>query len=616
MMAAKPLEPPEFSRDDFLTDAVYSWLLENASDQFTEERLLARLSAEGKKLGVTNVKTLYLSYKKENRRRRTGFYGNATDFTDQPMELYCGEYVCTDDGVELATRDGSIVACRHPIMPVKRLVDIDTGEVKTEIAYRRGNRWRTEMVSKQILASAQKIVTLADKGIAVDSNSARDLVGYLSFLEAQNYDRIPETPTVQHLGWVDGDEFSPYLEGLVYDCAAGFQNEFRAVHTEGDFDVWMALAKEVRAGKSLPARIALAASFASPLLSQLDALPFMVHLWGSMSGIGKSVALLLAGSVWANPEIGSYVKPIRGTNAGLEQYAAFCRHLPVCLDELQTIQERKDFDEMVYVLCEGTSKLKSTKEGGVSRMLKWNNTFITTGEMPITTANSKAGAVNRVIEVECTDKLFDDPRTASQILKANYGHAGKHFIEELRKRPGLFELMREKQEGFFDILKAHSTDKQALSASFLLAADAIIDMVLFEDGNSVTVDEIKPLLVTPEMANTGWRAYEWLLGWASSNPSHFHTTGDWLTECWGEVKGNVLCVNTVIMRREMTNAGFNVDSFLSWAAREKRVLRGRDEFARATRIKGVKTPVKCFHIVLEEEEDDEDMTANAYVVKV
>ena len=471
------------------------------------------------------------------------------------------------------------------------------------------------MVSKQILASAQKIVTLADKGIAVDSNSARDLVGYLSFLEAQNYDRIPETPTVQHLGWVDGDEFSPYLEGLVYDCAAGFQNEFRAVHAAGDFDTWLALAREVRAGKSLPARIALAASFASPLLSQLDALPFMVHLWGSMSGIGKSVALLLAGSVWANPEIGSYVKPIRGTNAGLEQYAAFCRHLPVCLDELQTIQERKDFDEMVYVLCEGTSKLKSTKEGGVSRMLKWNNTFITTGEMPITTVNSKAGAVNRVIEVECAEKLFDDPRTASQILKANYGHAGKHFIEELRKRPGLFELMREKQEGFFDILKAHSTDKQALSASFLLAADAVIDVVLFEDGNSVTVEEIKPLLVPPEMANTGWRAYEWLLGWASSNPSHFHTTGDWLTECWGAVKGNVLCVNTVIMRREMTNAGFNVDSFLSWADREKRVLRGRDEFARTTRIKGVKTPVKCFHIVLEEADDGEDMPANAYVVR-
>ena len=616
MVTAKPLEPPEFSRDDFLTDAVYSWLLEKATDQFTEERLLARLALEGKKLGVTNVKTMYLSYKKEKRKKHTGFYGNATDFTDQPMELYCGEYVCTDDGVELATRDGSIVACRHPIMPIKRMVDIDTGEVKTEIAYRRGNRWRTEMVSKQVLASAQKIVALADKGIAVDSNSARDLVAYLSFLEAQNYDRIPETPTVQHLGWVDGSEFSPYLDGLTYDPASGFQMEFKAVHIKGSFDQWTELAKKVRAGQSLPARIALAASFASPLLSQLDALPFMVHLWGSMSGIGKSVALLLAGSVWANPEIGSYVKPIRGTNAGLEQYAAFCRHLPVCLDELQTIQGRKEFDEMVYVLCEGTSKLKSTKEGGVSRMLKWNNTFITTGEMPITNANSKAGAVNRVIEVECTERLFDDPRKASQILKANYGHAGRHFIGELRKQPGLFDQMRGKQEAYFVDLKANATDKQALSASFLLAADEITDMVLFHDGNSLSAEEIKPLLMSPDMANTGWRAYEWLMGWVGSNPGHFFSTGEWLTECWGEIKGNVLCVNTVIMRREMTNAGFNVDSFLSWGAREKKVLRGKDEFARATRIKNVKTPVKCFHIVMEEEEYDEDMPENAYVARV
>lgn len=577
---------------------------------------MAKLSIEGKKLGITNVKSLFISYKKENRKQRTGFYGNATDFTDQPMELYCGEYICTDDGIEKPCRDGTIVVCRHPIMPVKRLVDIDTGEVKTEIAYRRGNRWRTEIVPRQVLASTQKIVALADKGIGVDSNNARDLIEYLGFLTENNYDRIPETPTVQHLGWVDGDQFSPYLDGLVYDCTAGFQNEFKAVRAQGSYEAWLEVAKQVRAGKSLPARLALAASFASPLLSQLDALPFVVHLWGSVSGIGKSVALLLAGSVWADPEIGSFVKPIRGTNAGIEYFAAFCRHLPVCLDELQTIQTRKEFDELIYVWCEGTSKLKSTKEGGVSRMLKWNTAFITTGEMPITGANSKAGAVNRVIEVECTEKLFEDPRTISQILKKNFGHAGKRFVEELRNRPELFDRMKELQETFFGELKEHATDKQALSASFLLAADAIVDEVIFHDGNALTAQDIQHLLVTQAMANTGWRAYEWVLGWAASNTNHFHTTGEWLTESWGEVKGNVLCVNAVILRKVMLDAGFNPDSFLSWAVREKRVLKGKREIARATRIKNVPNPVKCIHIVIEEGDEDEDMPENTYVARV
>lgn len=611
-VAVKPIEPPEFTQDDFLSDSAYRWLMEHATDPFTEQRLLAKLSLMGVKYGVRNVKHLYNQYKKEKRRKETGFYGNATNFDGQPIELYCGDYVCGEEGIEIYARDANVVVCRHPIMPIKRLVDIDTGDVKTEIAYKLGKRWRTEMVEKQVLANAQKILTLADKGVAVDSTNARDIVAYMSFLESQNYDDIPEIMTVQHLGWVDGDQFSPYLDGLIYDCQSGFQNEYKAVRSRGSFETWLELAKEVRAGTSLPARIALAASFASPLLSRLDALPFMVHLWGSISGIGKSVALLLAGSVWADPEIGNYVKPIRGTNAGLENYAAFCRHLPVCLDELQTIQGRKDFDELIYVLCEGTSKLKSTKEGGVGKILRWNNAFITTGEMPITNASSKAGAVNRVIEVECTEGLFADPRAASQILKANYGHAGRRFIEGLREHPDMIDLMRETQEIYFRQLKDNATDKQALSASFLLAADALADLILFEDGRSLTAEELAPLLVTKEQANTGKRAYEWLLGWAGSNPSHFSTTGEWLTECWGEVKGNILCVNTVILRREMTNAGFNVDSFLSWAVREGKLKRGRDEYAKATRIRFVTGVVKCFHVVMDG--DDED-AANAYEIK-
>lgn len=619
--AVKLIEPPEFEQEDFLSDRVYRWLLEHSTDPFTEQRLLAKLSLMGSKLNVKNVKYLYNQYKKENRRQTTGFYGNATNFDGQPLELYCGEYVCGEDGIEIYERDMNVVVCRHPILPVKRMVDIDTGDVKTEIAYKRGKRWRTETVEKQVLANAQKIILLADKGVAVDSTNARDLVAYMSFLEAQNYDRIPETPTVQHLGWVDEDQFSPYLDGLVYDCQSGFQNEFRAVHSKGSYEKWLEVAREVRAGQSMPARLTLAASLASPLLSRLDALPFMVHLWGSVSGIGKSVALLLAGSVWADPEIGSYVKPIRGTNAGLEQYAAFCRHLPVCLDELQTIQGRKDFDELVYVLCEGTSKLKSTKEGGVSKTLRWNNTFITSGEMPITNANSKAGAVNRVIEVECTQPLFENPRAVSQILKANYGHAGRRFIEGLN--PDMLDLMKDTQEIYFDQLKGNATDKQALSASFLLAADVLADMILFEDGKSLTAEEIAPLLVTQEQANTGKRAYEWVIGWIGSNPSHFSTTGEWLTECWGEVKNrngmNIACVNAVILRREMANAGFNVDSFLSWAAREGKVLRGPKGhgkgYAIATRIKFVTTVVKCFHVVLPEAEEEEKKPANAYEIK-
>ncbi len=75
------------------------------------------------------------------------------------------------------------IACCHPLMPVERLVNIDTGVEKLKIAYSKGKRWREIIVDKRILASANSIVQLADNGIAVNSENARSLVQYLSDIE-------------------------------------------------------------------------------------------------------------------------------------------------------------------------------------------------------------------------------------------------------------------------------------------------------------------------------------------------------------------------------------------------------------------------------------------------
>ena len=91
---------------------------------------------------------------------------------------------------------------------------------------------------------------------------------------------------------------------------------------------------------STTARVILAASFASPLLEVLGALPFFVHLWGVDSGTGKTVALMLAASVWGDPAVGAYIKTFDATVVGHEKTAAFLNHLPLCLDELQSLPPR------------------------------------------------------------------------------------------------------------------------------------------------------------------------------------------------------------------------------------------------------------------------------------
>lgn len=47
---------------------------------------------------------------------------------------------------------------------------------------------------------------------------------------------------------------------------------------------------------------------------------------------------------------------------------------------------------------------------------------------------NQGGAVNRILEVECThDKLFENPQDTIDILKKNYGFAGKDFVAALEE---------------------------------------------------------------------------------------------------------------------------------------------------------------------------------------
>lgn len=596
-----------WSAEDYMTTEPYEWLYSLRDDRFTLERVRVMLAADAKKKHVNNFPTLWKSYVETQLQRGDGsILINVTMFgDDQPMALSCGEYDCSPSGVLRESASGGIIqVCSHPIMPTKRLVNIETGEVKLEIAYKRGNGWRRAVFDKQTLSNARSITALASCGVSVTSESAKELVKFLALLEDRNYDQIEEVPTVGRLGWVEGYGFSPYVQGLLYDNAGLYGDAFKAVRTHGSWEAWLELARSVRKGRSIPCRMILAASFASPLVSKTGALPFMLHLWGSTSGIGKSVGLILAASVWAYPEIGSYVKTTKSTAVGYEQMAAFCGHLPLCLDELQLIQGRKEFDELIYSLCEGVSKTRGAKAGGVTQVQRWRNAILTTGEMPITTANSKAGAVNRVIEVECTDKLFEDPRAAYQLLVANYGHAGRRYVEALTQSGDAMEVAKDLQEQYYEQLRGKATDKQVLTASLLLAADAMADLLLFDDGRSLTAEEILPYLTTKREADTNRRAYDWLCDWIAGNPLRFGTNayGDYSGECWGEICGGCAYIIRKTFDDAMTAAGFSPGSFLSWAAGTGMIERSGKHLTKMKRIRGLKVSTRCVCLRLPDED--------------
>lgn len=598
---------PEWTEDDFYEERVYEWLWNHRNDGFAFQKCLAKVQRQAKELHVQCFTKMYNAYFQAMSPKHQTIGINATDFPDQPVQLQCGKYVCDYEGVRYEGRMGeSIWVCRHPIMPVRRIINVDNGNESTQIAFRRGNtKWRELIVSSETIASAQKIIGLAKSGIAVTSENAKEMVKYISEIVSDNIEELPIQSSTGRLGWLPDGQFVPYAEGIEYDGESPEnQRMFQAFQEVGNYDTWLETAKQARAGKSVPARIALAGAFAAPLVSMFGALPFIIHFYGT-TGMGKSVGLMLSASVWAEPTVGgAYIKTFGGTKVAQELTAAFCCNVPMYIDELQIISDRKSFDDIIYMLCEGASKGRGAKDGGLQLQRRWSNCILTTGEMPIVQSNSGGGAAVRTIEVDYGGvPFFENSREVATTLKQNYGWAGRKFIEALRDESIVEELKKVEKE-YEILLSGDIHGKQVLSAAILLAADQIADRVLFHDGHSLTADEIRPYLVTNQQADANFRCYQWLMGVIASNPRRFETT-DNNGELWGVREDNIVYIIRTVFDRIMQNEGFSASTFLQWAKRNKKILTdaqgkgtSNNRLTRRKRIDGHQ--IACVAIVTDE----------------
>lgn len=143
---------------------------------------------------------------------------------------------------------GEVLACYHPILPVKRLKNLETGEEQMEIAYKRNGRWYTKKFPKTVITSASRIVQLSGVGISVTSENAKNLVRYLADIENMNDSLIEVQNSTSKLGW-NGNDFIPYDQNIVFDGDSRFKSLFDAVHERGNEETWYQHIKELRKQK-------------------------------------------------------------------------------------------------------------------------------------------------------------------------------------------------------------------------------------------------------------------------------------------------------------------------------------------------------------------------------
>ncbi len=599
---------PEWTAEDFTSgSAPHAWVLEHGDgDAYKTMRYRDMAAEAAKALGIRNFVSQFNAYERSHRNDGVLVESNATDYEDQPLELMVGEYIANDavGVVGWNAYHERVQVCAHPIMPTKRLINVDTGETQLEIAWKRGGLWRYQTVPRTMIATASQIVGLSAYGAGVDSENAKALVRYFTEVEHLNYRTLPEINSTGRLGWVGDGMFAPYVEGLQYDGDPSGASLFQAVKSKGSPAEWLTYFGEARK-YNIVTKIALAASFASCMVKPCRSLPFLVHMWGGTEA-GKTVGLMAAISVWGNPsQDGGLFHTFNTTDVGVEVLASVSNSVPVFIDELQIAKDRRSFDEFIYKFAEGVGRTRGAKAGGLQQMKRWANIAITTGEMPISTANSGGGAVNRVIEIDCKgQQLFADPREAVGVMTENYGHAGEYFVSLLRNN---VDLARALQEDYLaQLRKTEITDKQALSASLLLAADKLACLWMFGEGEELTVDELLPFLSTRAQVDVNARALEWLYGWVAENVNNFVGHGDSdVGKVYGRLDGDMVYIIKTTFNEAMTNAGFNPRAFLEWARSKDLLACSKPHLDKAVRVRqGMNT--RCVCLKLPEEEPPED----------
>lgn len=540
----------------------------------------------------TQMKSLVKAFndeiKKESRQNRCN--NNQTDFGNTEVgELNCGNWIADKTGIRVLTMFGEKLACYHPILPVERLFNIETRTEKITLAYQRDHVWKLITVDKDVIASASKIVKLAAYGVSVTSENARSLVQYLA--DVENLNEIPVKNSTSKFGWHD-KEFIPFDKSVIFDDESRFKELATSLKESGSYEIWLELMRKIRRNREhYEPQVYMSASFASVLVSKLNMLPFILNIYGKTGG-GKTVSLMLAASIWANPSENKYITDSYSTQNAFEIRLDILNHLPLLMDDLSKVKDKlnDNFTDLIYLLCSGKGKDRSNVDLGLNKIKCWSNAILSNMERPLATETMRGGAINRIIDVKMADgDIFENGNAVVEILKDNYGHAGRIFIDFLKdlKTEAIINIRKNFEKQIKEEAsrqKSVKEDKQILPLSLILTADKIATDYIFEDGIYLDIPLMVSMLKDVNEISEGLRAYNAIMDYVKMNSSRFSEVGN-NGEYWGSIRDGYVSIIPTVLKNISNRENFSVKGFCEWAD-SKRLLKHNSKFQNVVKVNG------------------------------
>lgn len=324
-----------------------------------------------------------------------------------------------------------------------------TGETKT-----------TELICRSMIADKEIIPLLVSYGINVYVYSSEDIMNYIYASEENDAEFIY---AYSKLGW---DNNHTFLSNKIISyadrtlCGKYIGNLNVGYSFNGSPDIWYKGIEKLVIPYTRTC-LAFTLSYLSVVVSLLKDTIDCPEVFIEFSGVsskGKTTMLMLAASVWGNPDMSekSIIGSANATQLALETRLADFHGVPVFIDETTTIPS-DSVNRFIYNVTSGYSKSRCSSSGELSGIKSWSGALLTTSEESIRyKSDLKDGANVRSIFIDfvCTNSA-QHASEIKELVTANYGFGNIPFVigvmdvgkEKLKKR-----VIKE-AENFIDAVK-------------------------------------------------------------------------------------------------------------------------------------------------------------------
>ena len=502
-----------------------------------------------------------------------------------PNGVFRCKYTTDANGQETVSE--RLPVCSKPILPTSIYDNKDEAVQKVEVSMweKKRSRWIRTIVNRSVLTNKNKVLQLADNGFPIGSDNAGYVAKYFLSVLSEHDEKLPRTASRSVMGWAEAEKdgkaetvFMPYTDALAFDGDDTYRSLYTCISERGDRDAWVRTMGDLRlepvqnAHTNIPIRLMLAASFASPMLELIGENPFVLHLFAP-TGQGKTVALMVAASVWGDPAQGKMIRSLNMTMNSMLSTAAFLNNMPFFGDELQTLKSRwlKSYDQIVMQLTEGVDRGRM-QNAQLLKSKSWRNAFVFTGEDPIIKDSSGGGVVNRVVQIEAEGKIVSNGNRIANFVKKNYGLVAREWTDYLRSEQ---DSIGDMYNMTFQVLMDNcgTTDKQAGAMALLWIADTLASDLFWGGEPKLQLEDLKPFLASVKQVDIAERAWDFVVNAIAECGENFN---DGARQRWGKVDGSIVWINKTVLNRIMSDAGYDFDAVKKRWMAEGRIVADKD----------------------------------------